>query len=71
MRGRLAIGIVTAMRSLWAKPRWPTRLNSGCWPRLVVEAFKVLLIDFARESGNKVEVSFGPVGALQTRLKNG
>ena len=37
----------------------------------VAAAFKVLLIDFARETGNKVEVSFGPVGALQARLKKG
>lgn len=37
----------------------------------VAQAFKELLIDFARESNIKVEVSFGPVGALQTRVKNG
>ncbi len=37
----------------------------------VAAAFKILLIDFARETGNKVEVSFGPVGALQARLKKG
>ncbi len=37
----------------------------------VAAAFKILLIDFARETGTKVEVSFGPVGALQARLKKG
>jgi molybdate transport system substrate-binding protein len=37
----------------------------------VATAFKVLLIDFARETGIKVEVSFGPVGSLQARLKMG
>ncbi len=37
----------------------------------VAQAFKELLLDFARESSIKVEVTFGPVGALQTRLKNG
>jgi molybdate transport system substrate-binding protein len=37
----------------------------------VAQAFKELLLDFARESNTKVEVTFGPVGALQTRLKNG
>jgi molybdate transport system substrate-binding protein len=37
----------------------------------VQEAFKELVPAFTRESGHKVETSFGPVGALQTRLKNG
>ena len=37
----------------------------------VAAAFKILLIDFARETGNKVEVSFGPVSPLQARLKKG
>lgn len=37
----------------------------------VAQPFKELLIDFARENDIKVEVSFGPVGQLQTRLKNG
>jgi molybdate transport system substrate-binding protein len=37
----------------------------------VAQPFKDLLIDFARESSIKVEVSFGPVGVLQTRIKNG
>jgi len=37
----------------------------------VQEAFKDLVPAFTRESGHKVETSFGPVGALQTRLKNG
>jgi molybdate transport system substrate-binding protein len=37
----------------------------------VAQAFKDLLVDFARENGTKVEVTFGPVGALQMRLKNG
>jgi molybdate transport system substrate-binding protein len=37
----------------------------------VMEAFKELVPAFTRESGHKVETSFGPVGALQTRLKNG
>lgn len=37
----------------------------------VQEAFKELVPAFTRESGHKIETSFGPVGALQTRLKNG
>jgi molybdate transport system substrate-binding protein len=37
----------------------------------VAQAFKHLLVDFARESNIKAEVMFGPVGALQTRLKSG
>ena len=37
----------------------------------VAQPLKELLIDFARESNVKVEVSFGPVGLLQARLKSG
>jgi len=37
----------------------------------VAQPFKDLLIDFARTNDIKVEISFGPVGVLQTRIKNG
>lgn len=37
----------------------------------VAQPFRNLLIDFARENSIKVEISFGPVGVLQTRIKNG
>jgi molybdate transport system substrate-binding protein len=37
----------------------------------VAQPFKFLLIDFARETNIKVEISFGPVGVLQNQLKKG
>ncbi len=72
MRRRFALVILTAVAMAGAAPAKADEpevrvLAAGA----VAPAFKELLIDFARESNVKVEVSFGPVGVLQTRLKNG
>jgi molybdate transport system substrate-binding protein len=37
----------------------------------VEEPFRHLMTDFAKETGNKVEASFGSVGAMQGKLKAG
>ena len=72
MRRRLALVMLTAVAMAGAAPARADEpevrvLAAGA----VAPAFKELLIDFARESNVKVEVNFGPVGVLQTRLKNG
>jgi molybdate transport system substrate-binding protein len=69
MRRRLAFAILAALAptAAYANEVVLNVLAAGS----VAESFKTLLIDYARESGNKIEVAFGPVGALQARLKNG
>jgi len=71
MRRRLALLMLTAIPLALATGHAAAADLKVISAAAVEEPFEKLSADFTRESGHKVQSTFGPVGAMQTKLKGG
>ncbi len=71
MRRRFAVAILAAIPFALAAGHAVAADIKVLAAGAVEEPFKHQAADFARESGHKVDASFGSVGALQAKLKGG
>jgi molybdate transport system substrate-binding protein len=71
MRRRLALLMLTAIPLALASGHAAAADLKVMSAAAVEEPFEKLAADFSRENGHKVQATFGPVGAMQAKLKGG
>jgi molybdate transport system substrate-binding protein len=71
MHSRFALAVLTAVPLAFAAGQAQAADLKVLAAGAVEEPFRHVAADFAKETGNKVEASYGSVGAIQNKLKAG